>query len=77
MKAPTLGVTKMRKSIGLLAVVALILAAAAPEGWAKKSQSEIPFSIAKMIIEFNSTANEGVGDGGCPGLTRRRTLAVA
>ena len=39
----------------LISVVALILAAAAPEGWAK---SEIPFSRAKMIIEFNSTAND-------------------
>jgi hypothetical protein len=39
----------------LKSVAALILAAAAPEGWAK---SEIPFDIAKMIIEFNSTAND-------------------
>jgi hypothetical protein len=48
----------------LIAVGALILAAAAPEGWAKTRQSEIPFSRAKLIIEFNSTANEGVGDVG-------------
>jgi hypothetical protein len=45
----------------LISVIALILAAAAPDGWAK---SEIPFSRVKMIIEFNSTANEGVGDVG-------------
>lgn len=50
--------------IFLVAVVASISAATAPELLAKKQQSEIPFSKAKMIIEFNSTANEGVGDVG-------------
>jgi hypothetical protein len=59
----------MRKSMKLLpvflvSVAALMLAAPAPELWAKKHQGEIPFSRAKMIIEFNSTANEGVGDVG-------------
>jgi hypothetical protein len=50
--------------VSLVPVVALILAAAAPELWAKERQRGIPFSRAKMIIEFNSTANEGVGDVG-------------
>jgi hypothetical protein len=48
----------------LLPVVALILAATAPELWAKRHQSEIPFDRTKIIIEFNSSANEGVGDVG-------------
>ena len=50
----------------LVPVVALVLAAAPAEAWAKhkKKKKEIPFSIAKMIIEFNSSANEGLGDVG-------------
>jgi hypothetical protein len=47
-----------------VAVIALIFAAATPEAWAKKHESEIPFSRARIIIEFNSSANEGVGDVG-------------
>jgi hypothetical protein len=35
-------------------MVALILTAAAPEGWA----AQIPFSKAKIIFEFNSTAED-------------------
>ena len=35
-------------------MVALILTAAAPEGWA----AQIPFSKAKIIFEFNSTAKD-------------------
>ncbi|MEW5754732.1 MAG: hypothetical protein AB1810_00360 [Pseudomonadota bacterium] len=56
-------------SILCLLVVFLIplggpgLAAAAPESWTGH-RGKIPFSKAKMIIEFNSTANEGVGDVG-------------
>lgn len=49
----------------MVVVIALISAATAPELLAKKNHKhhdEIPFSKAKMIIEFNSTANEGVGD---------------
>ena len=46
--------------IFLVSVVALLLAGASPELWAK----EIPFDRAKLIIEFNSSANEGVGDVG-------------
>jgi hypothetical protein len=41
--------------IPLVSVFALILAVATPELWA---QNEIPFSKAKMIIEFNSTAKD-------------------
>jgi hypothetical protein len=51
-------------SIVLIFGVALNLAAAATEAWATKPDSEIPFSKAKIIIEFNSTANGGVGDVG-------------
>jgi hypothetical protein len=51
-------------SIVLIFGVALNYAAAATEAWATKPDSEIPFSKAKIIIEFNSTANEGVGDVG-------------
>ena len=40
-----------RLSVFLLAMVALILPAAAPEGWA----APIPFSKAKTIFEFNSS----------------------
>lgn len=55
--------SSFRWGIALLIVaVALVLAAAAPELWARRHQTEIPFSIARMIIEFNSSANEGVGD---------------
>jgi len=42
----------------LVSVVALLLAVTAPELWAKKHQSEIPFSRAKIIIEFNASAND-------------------
>lgn len=49
----------------LIPVMALlILTASASEGWAKKRKSELPFEISKLIIEFNSTANEGIGDVG-------------
>lgn len=51
----------------VVAVIALISAVTAPELLAKKNHKhhdEIPFSKAQMIIEFNSTANEGVGDVG-------------
>ena len=48
----------------LVSLAVLILAASASELWAKRHQSEIPFSRAKMFIEFNSSANEGVGDVG-------------
>jgi hypothetical protein len=41
-------------SVFLVAMVALILSAAAPKAWA----AEIPFSKAKIIIEFNSTGND-------------------
>jgi hypothetical protein len=41
----------------LIPAVALILAAAAPDLWAQ-NEGEIRFSKAKMIIEFNSTAND-------------------
>ena len=51
-------------SIFLVSAVALILTATASEIWAKERQSEILFSRTKMIIEFNSSANEGVGDVG-------------
>ena len=56
------GMTRHMRMLAVLLVpvVALILTAPAPEGWAR----EIPFSRAKMIIEFNSSANEGVGDVG-------------
>jgi hypothetical protein len=49
-----------RLPVFLVPVVALILASAAPELRAK----ELQFDRAKIIIEFNSTANEGVGDVG-------------
>ena len=41
-------------SVFLVAMVALILSGAAPKAWA----AEIPFSKAKIIIEFNSTGND-------------------
>jgi hypothetical protein len=44
-------------SVFLVPVVALILAASAPELWARRPQAE-PFSKTKMIIEFNSSAND-------------------
>jgi hypothetical protein len=53
-----------RLLVFVVAAVALVLAAAPSEAWAKKPHREIPFEIAKMIIEFNSSANEGVGDVG-------------
>jgi Fibronectin type III domain len=49
-----------RLPVFLVSVVVLILASAAPELRAK----ELQFDRAKIIIEFNSTANEGVGDVG-------------
>lgn len=47
-------------SVFLVAMAAIILTAAASQNWA----AEIPFDRAKIIIEFNSTANDGVGDVG-------------
>lgn len=44
--------------IFLIPVVALLLAAAAPEAWAQKHRGEIPFSGAKIIIEFNASDND-------------------
>ena len=41
-------------SVFLVGMVALILTAAAPEGWA----AQIPFSKAKIIFEFNSTGQD-------------------
>jgi hypothetical protein len=41
-------------SVFLVAMVALILTAAAPAGWA----GQIPFSIAKIIFEFNSSGQD-------------------
>ncbi|MGH7834902.1 MAG: hypothetical protein ACREQK_14765, partial [Candidatus Binatia bacterium] len=51
-------------SVFLVATAALILSAAAAEARAKKNRQEMPFSAARIIIEFNSSANEGVGDVG-------------
>ncbi len=47
-----------KRSIFLVAAIALILASTAPEVWARRYAEEIPFSKAKIIIEFNSTAND-------------------
>jgi hypothetical protein len=44
-------------------VMALLFLTASASRLGQKRQSE-PFSRAKIIIEFNSTANEGVGDVG-------------
>lgn len=44
--------------IFLVPVVTLIVAAPAPEAWAKTPQGEIPFSRVKIIIEFNASAND-------------------
>lgn len=41
-------------SVFLVAMVALILTAAAPQGWA----AEIPFSRVRIFIEFNATDND-------------------
>lgn len=43
-------------SVFMVAMVALIFSGAAPEAWAKKNgKKEMPFSEAKIIIEFNSS----------------------
>ena len=39
----------------LVAIVALIVVAAAPEAWAHK---KVPFDIARIFIEYNSTGND-------------------
>ena len=41
-------------SVFVAAIVALVVTVAAPAGWAK-SKEEIPFEIAKIIFEFNSS----------------------
>lgn len=52
-------------TVSLVLVVTFVLAAAAPEAWARRQHRQPEsFSTAKMIIEFNSSANEGVGDVG-------------
>ncbi|MCD4754797.1 MAG: hypothetical protein K8R75_03220 [Deltaproteobacteria bacterium] len=44
----------------LVALVVLILGTAAPNSWADDDENEIPFSKAKIFIEFNAT-DEDVG----------------
>lgn len=58
----------------LIAMVALMLPATVQE---LRAESEIPFSRTRMIIEYNSSADDIGGRYWCSGLSRRRTLAVA
>lgn len=57
-RSETISAASRIAPVFLLPAVFLFLAANAPEPSAKGNGNTIPFGIAKMIIEFNSTAND-------------------